>query len=85
MSGDYDVVVCGAGAGGLAAARALDAIGLRVLVVDKQRRPRPVAKGEVLQPGALRVLRRWGTDRLLTRNGALRLGRLVVRSRAATP
>lgn len=85
MSGDYDVVVCGAGAGGLAAARALDAIGLRVLVADKQRRPRPVAKGEVLQPGALRVLRRWGTDRLLTRDGALRLGQLVVRSPGGDP
>jgi 2-polyprenyl-6-methoxyphenol hydroxylase-like FAD-dependent oxidoreductase len=83
--GDYDVVVCGAGVGGLASARALNAIGLRVLVVDKQRSPRPVAKGEVLQPGALRALRRWGTDRLLTRNGALRLERLVVRDREGGP
>ncbi|MCH6160764.1 FAD-dependent oxidoreductase [Streptomyces marispadix] len=83
--GDYDVVVCGAGVGGLASARALNAIGLRVLVVDKQRSPRPVAKGEVLQPGALRALRRWGTDRLLTRNGALRLGRLVVRDPEGGP
>lgn len=83
--GDYDVVVCGAGVGGLASARALDAIGLRVLVVDKQRSPRSVAKGEVLQPGALRALRRWGTDRLLTRNGALRLGLLVVRDPAGRP
>jgi 2-polyprenyl-6-methoxyphenol hydroxylase-like FAD-dependent oxidoreductase len=85
MSGDYDVVVCGAGVGGLAAARALGAIGLRVLVVDKQRGPRSVAKGEVLQPGALRVLRRWGTDRLLTRGGALRLGELVVRDPGGDP
>ncbi|WP_314174671.1 FAD-dependent oxidoreductase [Streptomyces winkii] len=85
MSGDHDVVVCGAGAGGLASARALGAIGLRVLLVDKQRAARPVAKGEVLQPGALRVLRRWGTDRLLTRNGALRLGQLTVRDAAGGP
>lgn len=78
-SDEFDVVVCGAGVGGLAAARALGTLGLRVLVVDKQRTPRDVAKGEVLQPGALRALRRWGTDRVLTRNGGLRLSRLVVR------
>ena len=72
-SDEYDVVVCGAGVGGLAAARALGTLGLRVLVVDKQRTPRDVAKGEVLQPGALRARRRWGTDRMQTRNGGRRL------------
>lgn len=81
----YDVVVCGAGAGGLASARALGALGLRVLVVDKQPELRPVAKGEVLQPGALRVLRRWGTERLLEQRAGVRLGRLVVRAPAGTP
>jgi len=81
----YDAVVCGAGAGGLASARALGALGLRVLVVDKQPRPRPVAKGEVLQPGALRVLRRWGTERLLEQRSGVRLGHLVVRDPAGTP
>ncbi|WP_039938204.1 FAD-dependent oxidoreductase, partial [Streptomyces himastatinicus] len=81
----YDAVVCGAGAGGLASAHALRALGLRVLVLDKQPRMRPVAKGEVLQPGALRVLRRWGTERLLEQRGGVRLGRLVVRAPAGTP
>ncbi|WP_063735486.1 FAD-dependent oxidoreductase [Streptomyces sp. RTd22] len=81
----YDAVVCGAGAGGLASAHALGALGLRVLVVDKQPKMRPVAKGEVLQPGALRVLRRWGTERLLEQRGGVRLGRLVVRAPAGTP
>ena len=81
----YDAVVCGAGAGGLASARALGALGLRVLVVDKQPELRPVAKGEVLQPGALRVLRRWGTERLLEQRDGVRLGRLVVRAPAGTP
>ncbi|MEU0845456.1 NAD(P)/FAD-dependent oxidoreductase [Streptomyces sp. NPDC005962] len=81
----YDAVVCGAGAGGLASARALGALGLRVLVVDKQPRPRPVAKGEVLQPGALRVLRRWGTERLLEQRSGVRLGHLVVRDPAGAP
>ncbi|MFF7649083.1 FAD-dependent oxidoreductase [Streptomyces sp. NPDC007983] len=81
----YDAVVCGAGAGGLASAHALGALGLRVLVVDKQPRMRPVAKGEVLQPGALRVLRRWGTERLLEQRAGVRLGRLVVRDPAGAP
>ncbi|MDI5967254.1 FAD-dependent oxidoreductase [Streptantibioticus silvisoli] len=79
-SGRYDVVVCGAGVAGLAAARGLGDLGLRVLLVDKQDRPRAVAKGEVLQPGALRVLRRWGTERLLEERGAVRLSRLAVRT-----
>jgi 2-polyprenyl-6-methoxyphenol hydroxylase-like FAD-dependent oxidoreductase len=74
-----DVLVCGAGAGGLAAARAFGALGLRVLVVDKQERQLPIAKGEVLQPGALRVLREWGVEQALDELSAVRLGRLVVR------
>lgn len=81
----WDVVVCGAGVGGLAAARALGGLGLRVLVVDKQPRVRPVAKGEVLQPGALRLLRAWGVERRLDERGAVRLGRLVVRDPGGTP
>ncbi|MFJ1748713.1 FAD-dependent oxidoreductase [Streptomyces sp. NPDC088116] len=81
----YDVVVCGAGAGGLASARALGGLGLRVLVVDKQRVQRPVAKGEVLQPGALRVLREWGTEKLLEERAGERLGRLVVRDPSGGP
>ncbi|WP_327391617.1 FAD-dependent monooxygenase [Streptomyces sp. NBC_01186] len=80
-SEDYDVLVCGAGVAGLAAARGLGDLGLRVLLLDKQRAPRAVAKGEVLQPGALRVLRRWGTEQLLRQRGGVGLDRLVVRSR----
>ncbi|MFG2525975.1 FAD-dependent oxidoreductase [Streptomyces sp. NPDC048527] len=76
----YDVLVCGAGVAGLAAARALGDLGLHVLLLDKQRAPRDIAKGEVLQPGALRVLRRWGTEQLLCERGAVGLDRLVVRS-----
>ncbi|OZM72259.1 tungsten formylmethanofuran dehydrogenase [Amycolatopsis antarctica] len=77
-----DAVVCGAGVGGLAAARALDTLGMRVLLVDKQQRPMPVAKGEVFQPGALRVLQSWGVAQRLAEDGALRLGRLVARDPA---
>ncbi|RLL65964.1 NAD(P)/FAD-dependent oxidoreductase [Streptomyces sp. Z26] len=77
---EYDVLVCGAGVAGLAAAHGLGGLGLRVLVLDKQRAPRDVAKGEVLQPGALRVLRRWGTEEVLRRRGGVALDRLVVRA-----
>ncbi|MFD0648149.1 FAD-dependent oxidoreductase [Streptomyces malaysiensis subsp. malaysiensis] len=79
-----DVLVCGAGVGGLAAARALGGLGLDVLVVDKQPRIRPIAKGEVLQPGALRLLRSWGVEQRLDAQGAVRLGRLVVRDPRGT-
>ncbi|MBU3064780.1 FAD-dependent monooxygenase [Nocardia sp. NEAU-G5] len=76
-----DVVVCGAGVAGLATAHALGALGLEVLVVDKQATYTTAAKGEVLQPGALNILRRWGVAPLLEQRGALRLSRLVARDR----
>ncbi|MEU5239728.1 NAD(P)/FAD-dependent oxidoreductase [Streptomyces lydicus] len=75
----YDVLVCGAGVGGIASARALSELGLRVLLIDRQLAPPRIAKGEVLQPGALRILRKWGTDRLLRERGAVTLNRLVIR------
>ncbi|MGW7641709.1 FAD-dependent oxidoreductase [Streptomyces decoyicus] len=75
----YNVLVCGAGVAGLASARALSDLGLRVLVIDRQRTPQDTAKGEVLQPAALRVLRRWGAEHLLRERGAVQLGQLVVR------
>ncbi|WP_199808931.1 FAD-dependent monooxygenase, partial [Streptomyces sp. NRRL F-6676] len=82
---DYDVLVCGAGVAGLAAARGLGGLGLRVLLLDKQAAPRDVAKGEVLQPGALRVLRRWGVAEVLRERGAVSMDRLVVRDAHGTP
>jgi 2-polyprenyl-6-methoxyphenol hydroxylase-like FAD-dependent oxidoreductase len=76
-----DVVVCGAGVAGLAAAHALGTLGLRVLLVDKQTALTTAAKGEVLQPGALEILRDWGVAARLAERGALRLCRLVARDR----
>jgi hypothetical protein len=76
-----DVVVCGAGVAGLAAAHALGALGLHVLLVDKQTTLTTAAKGEVLQPGALKILRGWNVTPRLEQRGALRLCRLVARDR----
>ena len=80
-----DVVVCGAGVGGLAAAHALGSLGLRVLLVDKLAGPTTAAKGEVLQPGALRILSGWGVTRRLQERGALRLSHLVARDPEGRP
>lgn len=82
---DYDVVVCGAGVAGLAAACAVGRLGHRVLLVEKRSTPQAVAKGEVLQPGSLAVLRKWGVVERLHRAGALRLDKLVARDSAGSP
>ncbi|GAA0503754.1 NAD(P)/FAD-dependent oxidoreductase [Saccharopolyspora thermophila] len=74
-----DVVVCGAGVGGLAAACALGARGLRVLLLEKRPKPVPVAKGEVLQPSSIQILREWGVLPRLEERGAVPLDRLVIR------
>lgn len=74
-----DIVVCGAGVGGLLCAYALGARGFRVLLLEKRRQPATVAKGEVLQPGSLSILRDLGLLPRLIDRGAVRLERLVVR------
>ncbi|MCZ7436841.1 NAD(P)/FAD-dependent oxidoreductase [Micromonospora sp. WMMC241] len=74
-----DVVVVGAGAGGLASARALGALGLRVLVLDRQRTPASIAKGEILQPETVRILDAWGALDALRATGARPVGRLAIR------
>ncbi|AXG79529.1 FAD-dependent oxidoreductase [Streptomyces paludis] len=75
----YDVVVCGAGVGGLLCAHALGARGLRVLLLEKLSAPVPLAKGEVLQPSSLPILRELGLLPRLVERGAVELSRLVVR------
>ncbi|MFI9011419.1 FAD-dependent monooxygenase [Actinosynnema sp. NPDC053489] len=74
-----DVVVSGAGAAGLAAARALGGTGLRVLVLDRRPTPAPTAKGEILQPGAVRVLDDWGALDDLRAADARPVDRLAIR------
>ena len=79
------VVVCGAGVAGLATACALGRLGIEVLLLEKREHPAPVAKGEVFQPGSLRILREWGVADRLAEAGALRLDRLVARDVAGAP
>ena len=74
-----DVVVCGAGVGGLASAHALSALGLSVLVLDRRSGPADVAKGELLQPEAVRILDDWGLLADVRATGAVPVGRLTIR------
>ncbi|WP_089157733.1 FAD-dependent oxidoreductase [Micromonospora sp. NBS 11-29] len=80
-----DVVVVGAGAGGLASARALGALGLRVRVLDRQRAPASIAKGEILQPETVRILDGWGVLDALRATGARPVGRLAIRDAYGRP
>ncbi|MEV0728116.1 NAD(P)/FAD-dependent oxidoreductase [Polymorphospora sp. NPDC050346] len=77
-----DVVVCGAGVGGLASAHALGALGLRVLVVDRQDGPADVPKGEILQPESVRVLDAFGALPAVHAGGAVPVARLAIRDPA---
>ncbi|WP_305788014.1 FAD-dependent oxidoreductase [Symbioplanes lichenis] len=77
---DTDVVICGAGVAGLAAACALGRSGLDVTLLDKRPVQPSLWKGEVLQPGSLGALDAWGVLGRLERRRAVRLTRLVARA-----
>lgn len=72
-----DVVICGAGAGGLTLAHALGRQGRRVLIVDKQREPHDLYKGELLQPRSLEILEALELLPPLMQHGALKVDRLT--------
>ena len=55
-----DVIVCGAGLGGLTAAVALGRAGWRVLLLEQQPTPAQIHKGELLQPRSIQILDRLG-------------------------
>jgi 2-polyprenyl-6-methoxyphenol hydroxylase-like FAD-dependent oxidoreductase len=76
-----DAVVCGAGAAGLACARALSGLGITVLVVERQNAPADIAKGELLQPEAVRILDSWGALPALQAGGYVAVDRLTIRDR----
>ncbi|MGX1225029.1 FAD-dependent oxidoreductase [Streptomyces ambofaciens] len=77
---DTDVLICGSGVAGTAAACALGQLGLRVTLVDKRRTQPSLWKGEVLQPGSLDSLHTWGSLGHLEARRAVRLSRLVART-----
>ncbi|MGC0341223.1 FAD-dependent oxidoreductase [Streptomyces sp. SLBN-8D4] len=76
----YDVVICGAGVGGLTLAAVLGRQGRRVLLVEKQRRFRMMHKGELIQPGSLTVLDELGLLPHLYAAGALKVNALACRT-----
>lgn len=73
----FDVIICGAGAGGLTAAIGLGRQGRRVLLVDKLRDTVNTFKGELLQPSSLVILDSLGNLTSLVDSGARRIDRLV--------
>lgn len=79
---DVDVVVCGAGVGGLAAAHALSRIGLSVLLLDRRAEPAEVPKGELLQPESVQILDSFGALPALHDGGTVAVDRLAIRDPA---
>ncbi|TPQ16138.1 FAD-dependent monooxygenase [Streptomyces sporangiiformans] len=73
----YDVIVCGAGAGGLAAAVMFGRQGKQVLLVDKLGDTVETFKGELLQPGSLAILDGLGALDTLRKAGARTIDRLA--------
>jgi 2-polyprenyl-6-methoxyphenol hydroxylase-like FAD-dependent oxidoreductase len=67
---ECDVLICGAGAGGLTLAHFLGRQGRRVLLVDRQVKPRSVHKGELIQPRTVQILESAGLAGPLTQRGA---------------
>jgi 2-polyprenyl-6-methoxyphenol hydroxylase-like FAD-dependent oxidoreductase len=67
----YDVIINGAGVGGLTLALSLASQNRRVLLIEKQVKNPPVHKGEVLQPRSLAILHELGVLPDLKMNGAL--------------
>jgi 2-polyprenyl-6-methoxyphenol hydroxylase-like FAD-dependent oxidoreductase len=80
--GRFDVIVCGAGVGGLVLARALGQAGISVLVVDRQRQSRSRFKGEVLQPRSLEIFSALGALRTLADQDGAKAYRLTCRTAA---
>jgi 2-polyprenyl-6-methoxyphenol hydroxylase-like FAD-dependent oxidoreductase len=78
---ECDVLICGAGAGGLTLAHFLGRQGRRVLLAEKQSAPRPAHKGELIQPRSVQILESAGLAGPLTQQGA----RVVRSLRCLTP
>ncbi len=60
MSRKYDVLIIGAGTGGLVLALLMAKKGLKVAILDQQLSPMPLPRGEILQPNGLKILNQLG-------------------------
>ncbi len=69
----YDVIICGAGVGGLALAVGLGRAGLSVLLIERRRADSIVHKGEFLQPRSLHILDQWGVLPTIRLGGAVEI------------
>ncbi len=78
MTTAYDAVVVGAGPAGAATGILLAQGGLRVLVLDRARFPRPKICGEYLSPEAARVLDRLGVLKAVDAAGAVGLSGMTI-------
>ena len=60
MRQSFDVIIVGAGMGGLILAEALSRKGYRTAILERQPQFMPVPRGEILQPNGLRILDQLG-------------------------
>lgn len=77
---DYDVIICGAGVGGLALAIALGRQGRRVIVLEKHQAEALVHRGELLQPRTLEILEEWNVLAELQARGSLLISAMEART-----
>ncbi len=60
LSKKFDLIVVGAGVGGLILSLLMARKGFRVAVLDQQAHPMPLPRGEILQPNGLNILAQLG-------------------------
>lgn len=81
----FDVVIVGAGTGGLFLAWLLGQKGVRVALVDRGSGPRWIGRGEIIQPNALALLQDHGLLSELTGLDPFRVERFVFSRTDRTP
>src|SRR4051794_13379913 len=59
---EFDVVVVGAGPGGLASAVTLGSYGIETLVLERRHSPSTLPRANTASTGTMELLRRWGLE-----------------------